>query len=184
MPAKANIYLTGFSGAGKSVSGRMASNRLGWAFVDTDDLIEQRAGKQIPQVFADDGEERFRDIERGVLLDISGGSRQVIATGGGVPVDPSNRKLMQETGIIVRLKASPEMIHERLSGGKRRTRTLRPLLGDDARPWNGSASCCANARTLIHRRISLSTPTSGPTPTWRKTLSTPGARMRGAQTGE
>ena len=81
MPAKANIYLTGFSGAGKSVSGRMASNRLGWAFVDTDDLIEQRAGKQVPQVFADDGEDRFRDIERGVLLDISGGSRQVIATG-------------------------------------------------------------------------------------------------------
>ena len=100
--------------------------------MDTDDLIEQRAGKQVPQVFSDDGEERFRDIERGVLLDVSGGSRQVIATGGGVPVDASNRKLMQETGIIVRLKASPEMIHERLSGGKRRTRTLRPLLGDDA----------------------------------------------------
>ena len=146
MPAKANIYLTGFSGAGKSVSGRMASNRLGWAFVDTDDLIEQRAGKQVPQVFADDGEDRFRDIERGVLLDISGGSRQVIATGGGVPVDPSNRKLMQETGIIVRLKASPEMIHERLSGGKRRTRTLRPLLGDDAP--------VERVRKLLHQRES------------------------------
>ena len=132
MPAKANIYLTGFSGAGKSVSGRMASKKLGWAFVDTDDLIEQRAGKPVPQIFAHDGEERFRDIESGVLLDVSAGVRQVIATGGGVPVDPSNRKLMQETGIIVRLKASPEMIHERLSGGKRRTRTLRPLLGDDA----------------------------------------------------
>ena len=146
MPAKANIYLTGFSGAGKSVSGRMASNRLGWAFVDTDDLIEQRAGKQIPQVFADDGEERFRDIERGVLMDVSGGSRQVIATGGGVPVDPSNRKLMQETGIIVRLKASPEMIHERLSGGKRRTRTLRPLLGDNAP--------VERVRKLLHQRES------------------------------
>ena len=80
---KANIYLTGFSGAGKTVSGRMASRRLGWAFVDTDDLIEQRAGKQIPRIFEDDGEERFRDIESGVLLDVSGGSRQVIATGGG-----------------------------------------------------------------------------------------------------
>ncbi len=124
----------------------MASNRLGWAFVDTDDLIEQRAGKQIPQVFADDGEERFRDIERGVLLDVSCGSRQVIATGGGVPVDPSNRKLMQETGIIVRLKASPEMIHERLSGGKRRTRTLRPLLGDDAP--------VERVRKLLHQRES------------------------------
>ena len=124
----------------------MASNRLGWAFVDTDDLIEQRAGKQIPQVFADDGEERFRDIERGVLMDVSGGSRQVIATGGGVPVDPSNRKLMQETGIIVRLKASPEMIHERLSGGKRRTRTLRPLLGDNAP--------VERVRKLLHQRES------------------------------
>ena len=114
--------------------------------MDTDDLIEQRAGKQVPQVFADDGEERFRDIESGVLLDISGGSRQVIATGGGVPVDPSNRKLMQETGIIVRLKASPEMIHERLSGGKRRTRTLRPLLGDDAP--------VERVRKLLHHRES------------------------------
>ena len=114
--------------------------------MDTDDLIEQRAGKQVPQVFADDGEDRFRDIERGVLLDISGGSRQVIATGGGVPVDPSNRKLMQETGIIVRLKASPEMIHERLSGGKRRTRTLRPLLGDDAP--------VERVRKLLHQRES------------------------------
>ena len=132
MPMKANIYLTGFSGSGKSVSGRLASRNLGWAFVDTDDLIEQRAGKQIPQIFSDDGEERFRDIESGVLLDVSGGSHQVIATGGGMPVNPSNRQLMRETGIIVRLKASPEMIHERLSGGKRRNRALRPLLGDEA----------------------------------------------------
>ncbi len=130
-PPRENLYIIGFSGTGKTVSGSMAADRLGWDFVDTDSLVEQRAGKQIPQIFAEDGEERFRQIESGALLDVSEGSRQVIATGGGMPVNSLNRDVMRRTGLTVRLIASPETISIRLSGGRsKRTRALRPLLGD------------------------------------------------------
>ncbi len=128
MTTAKNIYLIGFSGTGKTVSGNLAAMELGWAFVDTDELIEQRAGKRIPEMFAEDGEKRFREIENGVLLDVSSGERQVVSTGGGAPVNVSNRQLMRRTGMIVRLTASPEVIHQRLSKGSKRNRPLRPLL--------------------------------------------------------
>ncbi len=128
-----NIYLTGFSGTGKSHSGRLAASRLAWEFVDTDQLAERRAGKPVPQIFAEDGEEKFRDIESAVLADVAAQGRRVVSTGGGVPVRPSNRDLMRRTGLVIRLKASPETVHSRVARGEgSRGRALRPLLGGDA----------------------------------------------------
>jgi len=129
-----NIYLTGFSGTGKSSNGRAAARRLHWAFVDTDTLIERREGRSIPQIFSEFGEEHFRLVESAVLEDVAEGSEQVVSTGGGMPVNPQNRALMRRSGVRVRLVASPESIHRRLSRRRRRPgdAAVRPLLGSDA----------------------------------------------------
>lgn len=128
-----NIYLTGFSGTGKSSSGRAAARQLGWAFVDTDELIERREGRSIPEIFEVLGEPHFRRVEAAVLEDVAAGSRQVVSTGGGLPMSPENRALMHRTGICIRLTASPETIHRRLSRRRRiHDSTVRPLLGANA----------------------------------------------------
>ncbi len=128
-----NIYLTGFSGTGKSHSGRITAEKLGMKFVDTDELIEQKSGKPIPEIFEEDGEAKFRDIESATLAEAAASVNTVISTGGGMPMRPENRELMSRTGLVIRLKASPESINTRLTRSEgARGRTLRPLLGGDA----------------------------------------------------
>lgn len=128
-----NLYLTGFPGTGKSHSGRLAAQSLGMEFVDTDDLVEQRAGKPIPRIFAEDGEARFRHYEVEALSEVASATGKVVSTGGGLPVRAENRELMARTGLVIRLRASPETIHARVnSSNASRGRALRPLLGGGA----------------------------------------------------
>ena len=127
-----NIYLIGFSGTGKSLSGIRAAELLRLPFVDMDDLIEYRTQKSIPEIFEQDGEEEFRRIETGILRELSQKTSRVVSTGGGVPVREENREIMHASGIIILLTATPETIHKRLTTRQSRNRTLRPLLGDDA----------------------------------------------------
>lgn len=130
---KGNIYLIGFSGTGKSNSGRQAAGALGWEFFEMDDEIEVAAGKKIPEIFEQDGEERFREIETEVLRRAAARGQLVVSTGGGVPTREENRHLMKETGFVICLTASPETISARLSASAgRRGRALRPLLGSEA----------------------------------------------------
>ena len=113
------VFLIGFSATGKSHSGRLAARELGALFVDMDRLIVRRTRKQIAEIFAEDGEEEFRRIEREVLREAAETSGQrVISTGGGVPMDARNRDVMARTGLTIRLVASPESIHARLDGGR------------------------------------------------------------------
>ena len=128
-----NIYLIGFSGTGKTNSGRQAAGLLGWEFFEMDDEIEAVAGKKIHEIFADDGEECFREIETAVLRRAAARSLLVVSTGGGVPTLEVNRKIMAESGVVIRLMASPETISARLTASAgRRGRALRPLLGSEA----------------------------------------------------
>lgn len=130
---KGNIYLIGFSGTGKTNSGRQAAALLGWEFYEMDDEIEALVGKKIPDIFKEDGEERFREIETEVLELATRRSGLVVSTGGGAPTIEENRRLMSQSGIVIRLTASPETISKRLtSSSGRRGRALRPLLGEDA----------------------------------------------------
>jgi shikimate kinase / 3-dehydroquinate synthase len=125
-----NIILVGFSTTGKSRVGAIVARRLGWKLIDTDNRIVQIAGKPIDSIFAEDGEPRFREYEKQALREACAQNRVVIACGGGVVVNPDNRTLMSESGIVVLLEASPETIYHRLienSGDE-----IRPLLaGDD-----------------------------------------------------
>ena len=123
-----NIILVGFSGTGKSQVGRVVSNELGWTFVDVDLEIEAREGKSIQRIFAEDGEDVFRRMERLELSRVSQGSRQVISTGGGAMADPDNRNTLLSSGLVVCLDASPESIYRRLEDSHAGSLEQRPML--------------------------------------------------------
>ena len=128
---KRNIFITGFSGSGKTTAGREAARTLGWRFVDVDDEIVAAAGRSIERIFAEDGEAAFRDMEHARLADACRGEDQVVSTGGGVVVFERNRRLMNESGLVVCLEAAPEVLHRRLTH-QRETggRVARPMLDD------------------------------------------------------
>ncbi len=113
-------------GTGKSRVGHMVARQLGLRFVDTDDRIVQRMDMSINDIFARLGEPKFRDIERQVVEEVSAKEGQVIATGGGVPLDDDNVKNLKRHGVLVCLGASPEVIYKRTMRSND-----RPLLRTD-----------------------------------------------------
>lgn len=122
------LILTGFSGAGKSAVGPILAERLGADLVDTDSLVELEAGKSITDIFREDGEAAFRELESRALHRALALERVVVATGGGVILSADNRRLMAESGIIVCLEARPETIFSRLTLRGEETALDRPLL--------------------------------------------------------
>ena len=98
-----NLVLIGMPGSGKSTVGKRCAHTLHLPFVDTDSLIEARAGKPIPRVFAEDGEAAFRKIETEVLAEVGSHGGQVIATGGGAVLREENRQYLRMNGIVIRL---------------------------------------------------------------------------------
>ncbi|MCL0102719.1 3-dehydroquinate synthase [Dehalococcoidia bacterium] len=125
-----NIFLIGFSYSGKSQAGRKVAERLGWDFTDTDDEIVAQAKKPIPEIFAEDGEERFRELESQVLMRVCPKKEMVIATGGGIILAAENRELMKKSGVVVCLQAEPDTIYNRLliDDEKGESKVVRPLL--------------------------------------------------------
>ena len=105
-----NIILVGMPGCGKSVIGGKLARRLGKPFVDTDAEILRRAGKSIPEIFADEGEEAFRQLETQVLADVTARSGCVIATGGGVVTRPENHPLLRQNGRVVFIERPVELL--------------------------------------------------------------------------
>ena len=110
-----NIVVTGFMGTGKTTVGKRLAEILNRPFVDTDVEIVQRAGKPIPEIFAQDGESVFRSLERQLAAELAAQGGLVIATGGGMLVDEGNRALMQASAFVICLDTSPETIGQRLS---------------------------------------------------------------------
>ena len=108
------IVLTGFMGTGKTQVGRRLARLLGRPFVDTDDLVEAAAGRPVAEIFATEGESRFRAREREAVEQACGVPEAVIATGGGTVLDPENRRRLASAGPIVCLSARPEDILRRV----------------------------------------------------------------------
>jgi len=121
-----NLYLIGFSGSGKSTVGRDVAQALGWAFIDTDDEIVRRSGTSIDKIFADIGEEGFREVEHEVLATLARGTHCVVSTGGGMVTEERNWRLMAESGVVVCLEARPETIAGRVSSGT--AEPVRPMI--------------------------------------------------------
>jgi shikimate kinase len=128
--SRRNVILVGFMGTGKSTVSRLLAESLGWPSVDIDEEIVRRAGKSIPQIFADDGEMAFRDSESAALQSVLAGSRQVVATGGGAVLRDANRRAMLAGGWVVALTADKATLVQRVTGGA--AAGTRPLLAGDA----------------------------------------------------
>ena len=119
------LALIGFMGTGKTTVGRLVAEALHFEFLDTDELIQARAGKTITDIFAQDGEPAFRALEQQVIRELSTKTRTVISTGGGLPTNPENLALLKSFALVVCLWSSPAKIWERV-----KNQSHRPLLHD------------------------------------------------------
>lgn len=114
-----NIVLLGYRGCGKTTVGRMMAAEMWKTFVDTDEEIVKRfGGRTIKQIWEEFGEQAFRDMEWDVVREVLEKDEQVIALGGGAPIQPVTRKVLEEAENVVRiyLKASAEELHRRIVG--------------------------------------------------------------------
>lgn len=120
-----NIILVGFMGCGKSTIGRQVSLQLNYPLIDTDNLIIERVGMGIPEIFEKHGEDHFRSLETALLTQLADADteKQVISTGGGLPLRPENRAILRNLGYVVWLQAGVDSILERTQSS-----TNRPLL--------------------------------------------------------
>jgi shikimate kinase len=124
------IVLTGFMGSGKSTVGPLVAQRLGWTFVDADDVIEAEAGAKIAVLFARHGEPAFRERERATVARVAAGDGLVLALGGGAIEHAATRELLLSTPgtLLVHLEVTLATTLERCSG----TEHSRPILADQA----------------------------------------------------
>ncbi len=119
-----NIILEGFMGCGKSTVGIRLSYKLSLTVVDTDKLIEREQDRKISDIFAQDGEAAFRQMETACLKKLAREKTgRIISLGGGVPVRKENRDILKELGMVVYLRTRPETVYERIKND-----TSRPLL--------------------------------------------------------
>ena len=121
--------MIGLRGTGKSTVGPTLAKRLGWSFVDTDSVVQERAGKSIRQLFADSGEAEFRRIETEVVQEYCKQDNVVIATGGGAVLNPLNVTALRTNSFVVHLTANPSELWRRISID-RSTAETRPKLTD------------------------------------------------------
>lgn len=119
------VFFVGFMGAGKTSVSRRLARLCGIASVDMDSYIERREGKRIRDIFAEEGEGRFRDLETQVLREMTQGDPALISCGGGVVLRPENRAILREGGFVVFLKVDSDEAKSRISDP-----STRPLLGD------------------------------------------------------
>ena len=140
-----SVALIGYRGTGKSTVAQQLALRLGWDWADADVEIELRAGKSVAAIFADDGEEAFRELETAVVAELCGRRRLVIALGGGAVLRDQNRVAIARCGAVVWLNASVNTIVRRLSADAA-TAARRPNLTK------------AGGRTEIEQLLAARTP--------------------------
>ncbi len=122
-PVNGPVFLTGFMATGKSKVGRLLARRMGRRFIDTDDMVEERAGMAIADIFADKGEDWFRDLEHGCVVEVARRRDVVVALGGGAITQERNRDAVRQSpGLLVCLQADADTILERV--GRKETRPL------------------------------------------------------------
>lgn len=137
------IFLIGYMGAGKTTVGKALAKATGLQFYDLDWYIESRLRKTIPQIFAERGEEGFREVERRLLHEAAEFENVIISCGGGTPCFFDNIGYMGTQGQVVYLKASPEVLCKHLKMGK----TKRPLI-----KGKSSEELAAFISEQLHRR--------------------------------
>lgn len=122
-----NIFLIGYRGSGKTTVARALAERLRWKWRDADVELERRAGKSIREIFADSGEQAFRDLESAVVADLAQFDQHVLALGGGAVLRDQNRQALAGRGKVVWLKATAETLAARIAADPK-TAARRPNL--------------------------------------------------------
>ena len=135
-----NIALYGFMAVGKTTIGQILAERLGYCFVDMDDEIVRKTGKEISVIFRDSGEEAFRRIEKKVVKNLSTGDKQVIACGGGAVLDDVNVRNLRRNSTLILLTADPDEI-------------LKRVERDDTRPLLNVSDRNHRINTLLASRL-------------------------------
>ncbi len=149
----ANVLLVGFMGAGKSICGRVLARRLGRCFVETDDMIVARDGRTIPEIFAAEGEERFRQLEVETVDSLRMKTDHVVATGGGLPCREGRMEVLKSLGTVVWLDGDFRELYERA-----RRSGERPMLqGRSA----AEVEALYRQRTPYYRQAHLTIDTTG-----------------------
>jgi len=121
------IILIGMMGVGKTTTGRLLADRLGWPYLDSDAQVMADTGRSVPELFAERGEAAFRAEEERVLAEaLSGEEPVVVSAAGGVVLSSANRELLERSGTVVWLRADPRVLAARVGDG-----AGRPLLDDD-----------------------------------------------------
>jgi shikimate kinase len=121
------LVLVGMMGSGKSTVGRQLASRLGWAFLDSDAMVEASTGSTVAELFESDGEVTFRAEESRVLAEaLASGTPAVVSAAGGSVLSKANRGLLATQAIVVWLRAEPSTLATRVQPGGH-----RPLLGAD-----------------------------------------------------
>lgn len=126
-----NIYLIGYRGTGKTTVGKLLADMLGWQWIDSDQEIQQDAGRTIAEIFADDGEPLFRDLETAAVGRIAELQNYVVSLGGGAILRPENCELIRCSGKAIWLTADSETIANRLAADEA-TADQRPRLTDQS----------------------------------------------------
>lgn len=137
MPA--NVILIGMMGSGKTTVGRVVAERTGREFIDLDQMIVDRTGKQITQLFQEIGEDGFRNIETKALKELTAATHAVISTGGGIVTRAENRRLLRESGIVIWLDAPPRELLKRIGN-------------DDSRPMLHGGDPLKRIESLVAER--------------------------------
>jgi len=156
-----NVVLIGFMGSGKSSVGRELARRWGFRFLDTDTIIRNQCGKSVSEIFSVFGEPYFRDLEFATLTKLLHSYRSVIATGGGIVIQPRNAILLGKLGITIWLKADQATIFERVSRNKNRPllqtdnpeATIAKLLAERAPLYESAADLIVDSTGLSHHEV-------------------------------
>jgi shikimate kinase len=156
-----NLVLVGFMGSGKSSVGREIARRWGFRFIDTDTTIRHKYRTSIPDIFATFGERVFRDEENKVLQELQDSQEAVIATGGGIVLQPRNHPLLRTLGVVVWLTASEETIWERVSRNQNRPllrtndprTTIRNLMSTRYPLYGSVADITVETTGLTHQEV-------------------------------
>ena len=158
-PSISGIILTGFMGAGKSTTGALLAVRLGWRFLDSDRVIEERARRTIAEIFANDGEDAFRALESSTIRELASNPHVILALGGGALEHPATRAALQSLPDhpVVFLDAPFETLIGRCASQE--DAPVRPVLRDRERlaeRWH--------SRLPLYREAHLTIPTAGRSP--------------------
>jgi len=153
----ARVVLVGFMGSGKTSVGRVLARRLGYRFEDMDQRIEERTGRRIADIFRDDGEEAFREMELEEARTLVSLPGRVVATGGGAFTRPLTRALLQEGALTVWLRCDLERILARVPADGSRplagNRDIMPALLAEREPFYRMADVAVDASAGTPREV-------------------------------